>query len=425
MNQLFEHNNSLKSIYSLISESNDIEIIKEKVHDYCIDAVLRNVITIEDMRSAGSFFTDNKLADELANKFARPITDDSIILDPTCGAGNLLISCSRKLGIKDNLSTTLSSWGKCLQGYDLYESFVESTKIRLVLEAISRGCKVDCSIEEATSYFKHIKVADTMQIIASDVSTVTHCAMNPPFAYWNSEKTDFWNKGKINSAAVVCEHFVRILPKHSEISAILPEVLRSGSRYEKWRDFIQSKLQNTSIEILGRFSAKTNVDVFVIQGKLDESQNRIKWIEGIEEEIPRISDEYKVSVGPLVAYRDPEEGEEYPYIHAKNIVAWKVLKDFAESRRFKGTVMTPPFVVIQRTSGPTSVYRATGSIITGKSPVAVENHLIIIKPNRPTIANCKKLLKLFKEPKTNDFLNERIRCRHLTVGAVKQIPLIK
>lgn len=425
MNRLFEHNKSLKSVYGLISENSDIETIKEQVHDYCIDAVLRNVISIEDMRSAGSFFTDNLLADKLANKFDRPITDDSVILDPTCGAGNLLISCSRKLGIKDNLSATLISWGKSLRGYDIYESFVESTKIRLVLEAIARGCKIDCSIEEALDYFKDIKLTDTMLINEDDVSTVTHCAMNPPFAYWNCEKSDFWHKGKVNSAAVVYEHYVCVLPKNSEIAAILPEVLRSGTRYEKWRDFIQSKLRGANVEILGLFNSKTNVDVFIIQGKLNDSHHGIRWVKGVEEDIPRISDEYKVSIGPLVAYRDPEEGEIYPYLHAKNIVAWETLKKFSEYRRFKGTVVTPPFVVIQRTSGPSSTYRATGSVIAGAEPVAVENHLIVIKPNHPTIANCKKLLKLFKTQHTNDFLNERIRCRHLTVGAVKQIPLMK
>jgi hypothetical protein len=82
----------------------------------------------------------------------------------------------------------------------------------------------------------------------------------------------------------------------------------------------------------------------------------------------------------------------------------------------------PPFVVIRRTSSPSDKFRASGTIIAGKKAVAVENHLIVIRPKNSTLKDCNELLKLLKSEQTNNFLNERMRCRHLTVGIVKKIP---
>lgn len=79
-------------------------------------------------------------------------------------------------------------------------------------------------------------------------------------------------------------------------------------------------------------------------------------------------------------------------------------------------------MVIRRTSSPKDKYRASGAIISGKELVAVENHLIIIKPKNNTVKACNELLDLLKSESTNSFLNSRIRCRHLTVSAVKNIP---
>ncbi len=42
--------------------------------------------------------------------------------------------------------------GKVLWGFDIHESFIESTKLRLVIEALRRGVNKDCSIEDALSF---------------------------------------------------------------------------------------------------------------------------------------------------------------------------------------------------------------------------------------------------------------------------------
>ncbi len=57
--------------------------------------------------------------------------------------------------------------------------------------------------------------------------------------------------------------------------------------------------------------------------------------------------------------------------------------------------------------------------------VAVENHMIIIKPKSNSIGECKKLMKILRSKSTNEFLNSRIRLRHLTVQVIKDIPLKK
>jgi hypothetical protein len=421
MNQLLDHNNSLKMLFSSLTQGYDIAELEAQVSLDEIDKVLRRVLSIADMRQSGCFFTGDELATEVASSFQEPITRQSVILDPTCGAGNLLIACSRLLGVSELLSETLEQWGRMLRGYDLYPSFVESTKLRLILEAINQGSRPDCSVEEALELLVGVETLDAMSASITQVARVTHVIMNPPFSIWESPKRDFWRQGKVNAAAVIFEHYSRILPDNCNICAILPEVLRSGSRYGDWRNFVETRVAGTT-KVIGQFNSKTNVDVFTLYGKQCLLDNAIDWHINTDSNYIPLSNSFDVSVGRLVAYRDPEEGESYPYIHPKNVPLWKTIDQFSERRRFLGTVIHPPFVVIKRTSSPSDKFRASGAIIAGKEPIAVENHLIIVKPKSNMVADCRALLNVLKSPQTNNFLNSRIRCRHLTVDAVKQIP---
>ena len=420
MNKFSVHNHQLKLFFESIDTNDDIEL-RNMVNLDSIDSVLREYLSIEEMRDAGSFFTGQKLSTTSVARFKRAITFESVILDPTCGAGNLLIECSRHLGIESSLSKTLTRWGQVLRGYDIHESFVEASKLRLVLEALSRGAVKDCSVEEALLKFSNLRVADALTITKEDLKEVTHIIMNPPFSNWTSPKVNYWKDGKVNAAGILVDHFVRNLPMGCEISAILPDVLRSGTRYELWRKFI-SESTKSNCEIIGRFNSKTDIDVFIIDGTINPSSVEINWFSKITRYIP-ISDFFHVCVGPLVGYRDPLEGPEYPFIHSKNSPLWTVVKDFYEYRKFKGRAIKPPFVVIRRTSSPSDKYRASGTIISGDEWVAVENHLIVVKPNSNKLKDCHNLLKNLKLKETNDFLNNRIRCRHLTIGIVKSIPL--
>jgi hypothetical protein len=98
------------------------------------------------------------------------------------------------------------------------------------------------------------------------------------------------------------------------------------------------------------------------------------------------------------------------------------VRRFEETRRHEGKVYEPPFVTIRRTSRPGHPYRAAATIISGQQAVAVENHLIVCEPIDGTLTTCKNLMRQLKSKAVNKFLNDRICCRHLTVGSVAAIP---
>lgn len=388
-----------------------------------IDLTLRSYLSVEEMKEAGSFFTGQALASEAVNRFSNPINANSRIIDPACGAGNLLIECSRHLEIGDSLSDTLAVWGKVIWGFDIHESFVDCTKIRIVIEALSRGCKLDCSIDDAISLLKNISVKDAMSVTKSDVDSMTHLIINPPFTNWKPGKNHLWGDGKVNAAAVIFDFYLDILPNNCDVCAILPEVIRSGARYQALRASIEKRLQ-AKCEVWGRFNAKTDVDVFVLYGRKQQSSQNIFWQKNYVD-FSVLAEKFDVFIGPLVAYRDKEEGLEYPYLHAKNCIRGKEIIDISETRKFQGKVIEAPFVVIKRTSSPSDKVRASASlIIDNRSKIAVENHLIVVKPKDGSLEECRKLLKVLETQFVNDYFNDTIRMRHLTVQSIKNIPYI-
>ncbi|MBE5203953.1 N-6 DNA methylase [Pectobacterium sp. FL60-S17] len=418
MNQLAPYNNKLKQSIDSFKENKSFSNIDLD----SMDSVLRDLLSIEVMRQAGAFFTGRKLATEAISSFPLEITSKSVILDPTCGAGNLLVECSRKLKVEEKLSDTLRLWGNILRGYDLYDEFVEASKLRIITEALSRGAIKDCPLDEALGYLRHFKVKDAMDVTIDELCDVTHAIMNPPFIGWDSPQENYWKKGKVNSAGVIFDHFIRLLPVNCNISIILPDVLRSGSRYHDFRTFISSEM-NAKCRVWGRFNDQTDVDVFILSGtKGNFYKKSIGWYTDLGK-YTKLSEYFHVRVGPLVAYRDPDSGPKYPYFHPKNSPVWCTITVATEYRCFEGVVLTPPFILIKRTSSPSDRYRASGTIININEPVAVENHMIILMPKSGKLFDCKKLLKVLKLERTNDFLNDRARMRHLTVGVVKDIPL--
>ncbi|WP_193161206.1 N-6 DNA methylase [Microbulbifer hainanensis] len=422
MIELAEHNQNLRIAYKSTRKSNSKNVVDYNTSLDEIDNTLRKVLSIEDMRKSGTFFTGDELAQTLVGLFKRKINKNSRILDPTCGAGNLLIACSRKLPAYKSLTKTLMIWGKVLHGYDLYPTFIDACKLRIILEAINnRGCQIDCNINKALKLLPNIIVRDALETDREELIQITHTILNPPFTLQKPTLKGLWKTGKVNASAVILAHYLKILPQGSDLSSILPEVLRSGTRYHKWRAFCHSTISGHT-KVIGRFNSKTDVDVFILFGKTGGTSKTIDWGTSSLHHEDVISTNFEVSVGRLVAYRDPEIGVDRPFIHSKNVPLWSIIKEFPERRLFSGTAIDPPFVVIRRNSRPDDRYRAAASIIRGNEPVAVENHLIIIKPHSKTLKDCKKLLKVLKSKSTNEYLNKRIRCRHLTVEAVKQIP---
>jgi hypothetical protein len=125
----------------------------------------------------------------------------------------------------------------------------------------------------------------------------------------------------------------------------------------------------------------------------------------------------------VVPHRSPELGPFRRYICSKGLPTGKEVFRIANKRRFEGTVVIPPFVVIRRTSRPEDDPRLCATLILGSQPVAVENHLIVCRPARGGVTLCRRLLPQLRAAKATRFLRDAIRCRHLTVGVVKRLPV--
>jgi hypothetical protein len=210
------------------------------------------------------------------------------------------------------------------------------------------------------------------------------------------------------------------LPPNSRLVSVLPDVLRSGSRYAKWRVEV-AKAAELQLKAVGQFDALTDIDVFVLVAR------RVAHTEGVWPTPPRaavtLADVCSVMVGPVVDRRDPHEGVLVPYITTHDLPQGGEFLPVRE-RRFSKRLFRPPFLVVRRTSRPTvDQARLRPVIVRGSRPVAVENHLMVLKPKRATIGSCRDLAAVLVDRTTTDWLNRRIRTRHLTVSALQEVPI--
>ena len=234
-----------------------------------------------------------------------------------------------------------------------------------------------------------------------------------------------WAGGRITEAAEFVMTALERAKAGTEMLAILPDVLRSGSFSANWRNRVSELAEVLLVEPHGIFDDSADVDVFLlrlVRRQAGMASGTHHWTTLLRAKTKTIGDYFNVHVGPVVPHRDKEAGSDYPYIHARCVPKWTVMEAFTETRRYEGLVFDPPFVVIRRTSRPEDPYRATATIISGTEPIAVENHLLVCEPKNRTLKSCQELMKQLKTETVNKFLNFRIRCRHLTVGAVEAIP---
>lgn len=388
-------------------------------------AELRRLISLDDLRASGAFFTNSKLSQFALHSILETVNENSIIFDPTCGAGDLLIAGASKLPTYENLSRTLTEWGKRLIGLDLHLEFTEVAKKRLVLAALGRGIDVaPTDLEITLDAFPKIQVGsinDRNELYRK----ATHILINPPYTMANAQPTCEWASGKVNGAAIFMESCVTNAKSNTEVAAILPDVLRSGSRYGKWRAVIQKYAKIKRVLTYGQFDEETDVDVFVLQLEirrepLKQLCESADWSSAPTARIS-VSDKFDVFVGPVVDYREPHCGPWRPFVVSRGLPKWG-FADNLPNRRFLGNSIRPPFVVVKRTSRPDDENRAIATIVRGMKPVAVENHLIVLKPKDKTLKTCHSLLENLKDRRTSKWLNQRIRCRHLTVSSLKELP---
>lgn len=387
---------------------------------------LRQTVPLTDLREAGAFFTNPGLADRLVGPIIDSVKQGATTADPACGVGDLLLACARRLPVSEDLGETLTSWGQKLEGKDLYPQFVRATKLRLLLLAVSRGATAHSSAPNINDTFPGIRVGDSLKV-RSLVPSTTFLLLNPPYTKVQAPAGCAWGSGSISQAAMFVERCAQRGSPGTKMRAILPDVLRAGSNYKKWRHRMEDFASIDSVEFGGRFDALTDVDVFMAEltlGRPHEGGGTDWWEAAPFRLAPQgtVGDRFDVRVGPVVPHRDPLRGASYPYLHARGLPSWTSMAAGPELRRFPGTTFLPPFVVVRRTSRPGDKHRATATIITGDRPVAVENHLIVLKPKQNSLQDCDRLLHSLRLQETNDWLNERIRCRHLTVGALRSLP---
>jgi hypothetical protein len=297
----------------------------------------------------------------------------------------------------------------------------------LILLARQRhGVTAPC-VTSTSGFFPGIRVADGLRQLAA-YERATHLFLNPPFGLVEAPSDCDLAGGRITAAAIFVATALERARPGTELLAILPDVLRSGSFTARWRQRIEQLADVKLVEPYGIFDDSTDVDVFLLRAvrrKPGQPPTTHLWTTATNQTRSIIADFFHVHVGRVVPHRDPETGEEHPYIHPRCIPTWKIVRKFSAKRRHEGKVYKPPFVVLRRTSRPGHPYRAAATIISGIKSVAVENHLIVCEPMDGSLTACKNLMYQLKTETVNKFLDDRIRCRHLTVSSVAAIPFIE
>ena len=388
---------------------------------------LRESIPLQKRREQGAFFSSSDLRTKALMPFDEAVGSPGPILDPAVGAGDLLIEVARHLPVGPDLSQTLSHWGEVLQGRDLDPLFVRLAKARLVLLAVERGAVAKTKVTaDLNDLLPEIRVGDGLELLTHGW-TGGHLVMNPPFTYRMASEETSWASGRTSVAAMFLAAAVAGSRPGTRLTAILPDVIRAGSRYGRLREFVDARLHMGSANPYGQFDAWTDVDVFILKGVIDQSVASTistQWWRGTDGE--QLGDFFEVRVGPVVPHRDLETEPLYPYLCSREMpLGGEFDVSHAERRGFSKTLFHPPFVVIRRTSRPGDKSRGVGTVIRGKEGVLVENHLIVLKPKDGSLKACSGIVEMLGSTRARNWLDKRIRCRHLTVRALREMPWLR
>ena len=385
---------------------------------------LRKSIPLRIRREQGAFFSSSDLRTAALRPSQSSIDPLRSFLDPAVGGGDLLLEVARHLAVQQDLAETLRHWGQLLHGRDIEPGFVRLAKARLVLLAVARGSvartrSADC----LGDVLPEIKVGDGLEVLASGWSG-GHIVMNPPFTYRVISEGNGWTRGRTSFAAIFLAAAVAGAQPGTRLTAILPDVIRAGSRYDRLRNIVNARLNVSSAKPYGQFDAWTDIDVFILKGVIEQhttkSSSAKRWYTTTKEQL---GDQSHIHVGPVVPHRDQEHGPSYAYLSARDIpLGGEFDASQAERRGFQKRLFQPPFVVIRRTSRPGDRSRGLGTIIRGTESVLLENHLIVLKPKDGSLEGCQQIVKTLDSTRARGWLDTRIRCRHLTVRALSEMP---
>ena len=317
------------------------------------------------------------------------------------------------------------SWADAIHGTDQFSVFADAARARLRLAGWqSAGLKAEALAEVEQITFSNVRQGSGLEANDS-FSAATHLLLNPPFCLCPPTLGCEWGSGSVNSAACFLEHAAKAASSGAKIIAILPEVIRCGSRYEAFRASLDRHLRVTAVRGFGRFDPHTDVDVFVLEATVKSGSKEppvaTLWTPEVEA-TSLLSDYFNVSVGPVVDYRDPREGQRQTYLTARNTPRHASLGKVQETRVTDRPLKQGPFVVIKRTSRVSDPSRAVATLIAGRREYAIDNHLIVCSPKDGRVETCRHLMRVLKSSSTDEWLDASMRCRHLTVGSVHCIP---
>lgn len=391
---------------------------------------LRALVPRGVRRAEGAFFTGSAVRE----RFEQLLEDSPSFWDPACGAGDLLLAAAGKLPLASSMADTLRHWGASLHGGDLQPSFVQTARIRLFLLAAARhkerGDNIDIDVHAGTNLLKGVKVANAYAQFEKRRSYSGTVLLNPPFGSVQAPPGCSWSSGSVSQAALMALMAASKLAIGQQFVAILPDVLRSGSRYARWRSSLEAILDLNHIDIYGQFDDYTDIDVFLLSGhrrrrSVAGSRASSLWWPH-RSATSTVGDNFNVSVGTVVDNRDPHSGPSVPFLIARDLGDAMRIEEPDRSRRFSGRLFMPPFVAVRRTSRPGlragGSARAAGTLVTGSQEIAVDNHIIAAEPRDGSIKKCSQLIDVLNSNETSVWLDSRIRCRHLTVGVIRSIP---
>lgn len=381
---------------------------------------LRESISRIERQAFGMFFTDSNIADRVTQRIKGRLADGATVGDPACGAGDLLLACLQHMPV--NLPGRASK----LFGVELHPDLTTTAQKRLLLAEISAG--------ESKWRPHRSKIRRT---IAKNISTSDFLAdpsrfrnldcvvMNPPFGSVQSSESNSWAGGRVQKAAVFLWELLRHANDGQEIVAVLPEVLRGGSRYHKWRKSVESIAAVKSIEPLGRFDKETDVDVFLLHLKKTgcTKTSKFDWIPPTPTlDALHAGQFFRISVGAVVPHRASGEGPKVRFLDSRGAEQFGEVQ-LSPKLRFNGSKHKGPFVVVRRTSSPSDKRRLVVSLYSGSDEIAVENHLIVFQSHDESVKMCEAFFSLATQGQFDQWLNERSRCRHLTTTCLKTLPL--
>ena len=293
-----------------------------------------------------------------------------------------------------------------------------------MLLAVERGAVADPKdTDSLEKVLPEIKVGDGLELLARGWPG-GHIVMNPPFTYRRASEETSWASGRTNMAAMFLAAALAGAQPGTRLTAFLPDVIRAGSRYDRLREFVDSRLHMSSAKPYGQFDAWTDIDVFILKGVIEQSvatTTATQWWYPTDGE--QLSDKFDICVGPVVPHRDLETEPTHAFLCARDIpLGGEFDVSQAERRGFQKRLFHPPFVVIRRTSRPGDKSRGLGTVIRGTGGALVENHLIILKPKDGSLDACRRVVDILGSTHARDWLDNRIRCRHLTVRALSEMP---